>query len=1027
MNEKKPSIASVIAKRNYEKNDIYTYVFDDENLKHYGTKRHSGRYPYGSGEDPYQHERAFLGRLQKLRKSGWKETAENIKKEFGENTTLDDYRNEKMYANYITRLDDVNAVKAMKSDGLSNVEIGKKLNMNESSVRSLLNSEREERMKQAADLAVFLKKQVDEKGMIDVGEGVDLEMGVSKEKMKQALWILEKKEGYNVYSGRVQQVTNKNGMTTQKVLTKPEYQHKDIFDLERVKTINDYTCRQDAEGKDIFTNKMVYPASMDSKRLQINYATEDGKGGALKDGVIELRRGVEDLSLGGAAYSQVRILVDGTHYLKGMAVYSDDLPDGVDVRFNTNKTSDKSMTEVLKPIKKNDPVNPFGSAIAAKGQSVYFDKDGKEHLSLINKRADEGDWSEWKDKLPSQMLSKQKPALAKQQLNLAIQSKKNEYEDIMAIDNPTIRKHFLNKFADECDSAAVHLAAAALPGQRYSVILPSTTLGDHEVFAPNYENGTKLALIRYPHGGTFEIPILTVNNKNKECINMVGKDKSDAVCITKNVADRLSGADFDGDTVMTIPTHNPGSNIRITATKELEGLKGFDPKLEYGTETKYDANGNEHYYRNGMEIQPMRNTQTEMGKISNLITDMTLLGANQDELARAVRHSMVVIDAEKHHLDYKKSEIDNNIAGLKKAYQIKVRPDGEYSVGKGASTIISRAKGQATVEKRRGTPIVNIKGSKYYDPSKPEGTYIYKAAKDLYYPERSKDKKTNIVTLRDLNGKKITYDATNAEERKKYEPIVKKDDKGNILYSTDEKGRVYFTNADGTIKYRTKTRTQKSTNMDEVDDARDLISPARHQMEIIYADFANEMKKMANESRKEAFFTKNSLYSSESKKLYSEEVKSLDAKLKTAKLNASREREAQRRANVEVQKYKKESEKMGINLKESDIKKKSQQAIENSRWEVGSIKRSDRNIFISDREWEAIQKGAIPETKLKDILNNSDVDSLRERATPKSYKNTMTTSKVSIMKNMKANGYSLQEIAKRIGVSPSTVSAILKE
>ena len=56
-----------------------------------------------------------------------------------------------------------------------------------------------------------------------------------------------------------------------------------------------------------------------------------------KDGVIEIRSGVDDLSLGDSHYAQVRILVDGNTYLKGMAVYSDDLPDGVDVMFNTNK------------------------------------------------------------------------------------------------------------------------------------------------------------------------------------------------------------------------------------------------------------------------------------------------------------------------------------------------------------------------------------------------------------------------------------------------------------------------------------------------------------------------------------------------------------------------------------------------------------------------------------------------------------------------------------------------------------------
>ena len=81
----------------------------------------------------------------------------------------------------------------------------------------------------------------------------------------------------------------------------------------------------------------------------VRYADDvgsDGVKGIEKDGVIELRRGVEDLDLNGNRYAQVRILVDGTHYLKGMAVYSDDMPDGVDVVFNTNK---KKGTPALGP------------------------------------------------------------------------------------------------------------------------------------------------------------------------------------------------------------------------------------------------------------------------------------------------------------------------------------------------------------------------------------------------------------------------------------------------------------------------------------------------------------------------------------------------------------------------------------------------------------------------------------------------------------------------------------------------------
>ena len=83
--------------------------------------------------------------------------------------------------------------------------------------------------------------------------------------------------------------------------------------------------------------------------------------------------------------------------------------------------------------------------------------------------------------------------------------------------------------------------------------------------------------------------------------------------------------------------------------------------------------------------------QRKMGEVSNLITDMTLKGASQSEIARAVKHSMVVIDAEKHNLDYKRSERENDIPSLKKKYQ----DHFDVISGKiknGASTLISRSK-----------------------------------------------------------------------------------------------------------------------------------------------------------------------------------------------------------------------------------------------------------------------------------------------------------------------------------------------
>lgn len=91
--------------------------------------------------------------------------------------------------------------------------------------------------------------------------------------------------------------------------------------------------------------------------------------------------------------------------------------------------------------------------------------NGNRKLSLINKRAEEGDWGEWADKLPSQFLSKQNLSLVKRQLGLASADKQAEFDEIMSLTNPTVKKALLKSFSDDCDSAAVHLHAAALPRQ----------------------------------------------------------------------------------------------------------------------------------------------------------------------------------------------------------------------------------------------------------------------------------------------------------------------------------------------------------------------------------------------------------------------------------------------------------------------------------------------------------------------------------------------------------------------------------
>ena len=968
-------------------------ILQSDEIYHYGIARRSGRYPYGSGEDPYQHNTDFLGRIDLLKKDGWTETADNVKKEFG--ISLKEYRYEKAIAREQRRSLDVARAKSLAAENLGPSAIGAKMGIPESSVRSLLNEKSEKNMNAAKATADFLKKHVDEKKMIDVGVGVERELNISRTKLDEAIYRLER-EGYVLHKGGIKQVTNAGNQTNQQVLCVPGTPWKDIYQHDKVKTITEYTSRDDGETFE----KFQYPKSMDSKRLKIRYAEE---GGIDKDGIIEVRRGAEDLSLGESHYAQVRILVDNKKYLKGVAVYSDNMPDGVDVIFNTNKTKDTAKLDVLKDIK-DDPDNPFGSLIKAGGQSTYIDKNGKKQLSLINKRADEGDWSDWADALPSQFLGKQTLSMAKKQLDLAKADKLAEYDAIRELDNPTIKKHLLKEFSDNCDAAAVHLKAAALPGQKYHVIIPVNTLKENEIYAPNYENGTKLALVRYPHGGTFEIPILTVNNKHKQAKQLIGSDSIDAVGITKSVADRLSGADFDGDTVMCIPTHDPRGRVKVTNQKPLADLEGFEPKEMYRE-------------RPGMKYMkdPVTGkdaTQSEMGRISNLITDMTLGGADTKELARAVRHSMVVIDAGKHKLDYKQSELDNDIASLRKKYQIGLDKNGNVKYG-GASTILSRSSGEATVLRRQGTPKINIKGTPDYDPSRPEGALIYKTTDDLYYPIRTKDKTTGHPVLTTTGGTRITYDPADPVQAERYAPVKKKDPKTGAV--------IGYTNKAGDIEYKVKPKTQKSTRMGEVDDARKLMSKSQYPMEKLYADYANSMKALANKARKEMVSTGRLKYNKDAKTKYAEEVKSLDDKLNTALLNSPRERAAQRKANYIVD-TKKASD---PNMKKDDIKKASQQAISTARQEVGSVARKKRNIDITDREWEAIQAGAISDTTLVKILANTDVDKLRERATPRNA-TTLSKAKINKIKAMQNSNYTLNEIAKACGCSPSVVSKYLK-
>ena len=353
---------------------------EDSILEHYGTKRHSGRYPWGSGENPYQRSGDFLSRVEELKKSGMKEKDilqtinDSLPEEYKMGAT--EFRMAQRRAIHERQQLKYDRARALSQDGLGPTEIGREMGLSESTVRSMLKNDKPDKYTRTKEIAETLRKEVDKKGMIDVSEGTNLVLGISEGDLDDAIFVLEAEHGYQRYGVGIRQPTNINQQTNITVLAKPEYDQKYAYQHQNeIQSLGEYHSE---DGGETF-KKLQRPSSMSSDRVCIRYGDE---GGLDKDGVIEIRRGVADLNLGKSHYAQVRIMVDDSHYLKGMAVYSDDIPEGYDVVFNTNKKSGTPKMKVLKPIK-DDPDNPFGASIKANGQSTYIGEDGKEHLSPI--------------------------------------------------------------------------------------------------------------------------------------------------------------------------------------------------------------------------------------------------------------------------------------------------------------------------------------------------------------------------------------------------------------------------------------------------------------------------------------------------------------------------------------------------------------------------------------------------------------------------------------------------------------------
>ena len=959
-------------------------MFDEDWLMHYGMPRRSGRYPWGSGEDPFQHEKFYQSVMMLKKEEGL--TDKEIQEEF--NMTSSEYRslrqvafNEHKAAEARMAREYASMVDENGKRLYSNVEIGKMLGRPDTTIGNYLKEGYTVKTNKTQDLIDNIKSQVDDTHYIDVGVGTNYIFGCSEERLKNAVRILNGSDNYELHYIKVPQVGT-GMMTTMKVLAPPGTPYEEaVKNQQRIVLpsggIESYP--PDANGIKLNKYALNDPVSISSSRCQVVYAEN---GGLEKDGLIELRRGVQDIALGNANYMQVRIAVDGTHYIKGMAVYADDLPDGVDVRFNTNKHEGTPMCgsgkdSVFKALK-DDEDNQFGALIR---QMKYIDSEtGEEKQSAINIVNEEGDWggdenrgvSGWGRKISSQMLSKQNHQLIEKQLDLSYADKAAEYDEIMSVTNPVVKKKLLEAFADECDSSAEHLEASPFPRQSWNVILPVESMAANEVYAPQYKNGETVVLVRFPHGGTFEIPQLKVNNNNKEAESMIGNG-IDAIGINAKVAQKLSGADFDGDTVLLIPCNSSSSNVRIKTSPSLEGLKDFDPKERYA-------------HHEGIKVLDESMKGREMGIITNLINDMTIKGANEDEIAAAVRHSMVVIDSVKHKLDYQQSYEDNHIEELKQKYQ--KRPDGGYG---GAATLLSRAK------------------SAVYVPARKEGDYV----KD---PETGKEVKRYI----DPNTGEKLYKETGELKKKPLTEKVKYIDpetgktKTRKEFVLNEKGRKIYVETKEPV-------TQESTQMAETKDARTLSTGTL--VEELYAGYANKLKGLANEARKSYLATPNLKKDPDAARAYKGEVDALNSKLLIALKNAPRERQAQLLANLEYR----EKLNRNPNMSKEEQKKIKQQLLKGARDKVGAKKAIfGKGLELTEKEWDAVNKGAVSNELCSNIVNNSDLTMLKKLSMPKTNSASLSSAKQAKIKAMSSSGFSLSEIAEVLGVSPSTVSKYIK-
>ncbi len=203
-------------------------INEAEYLSHYGILRRSGRYPWNSGGKQTQSavNKSFLGYINEMRAQGL--TPTQIAKGVGVSTT--ELRAATTIAKNEQKQSNIAMALSLKDKGYSNVAAAERMGVPESTFRSLIAPGAKDRADVLTTTAEMLKGEVDAKRFVDVGSGVETQLGMSKERLAAAVAILEE-QGYSKQPVKIRQVAT--GKDTEfKVLVPPGVTQREAWETD---------------------------------------------------------------------------------------------------------------------------------------------------------------------------------------------------------------------------------------------------------------------------------------------------------------------------------------------------------------------------------------------------------------------------------------------------------------------------------------------------------------------------------------------------------------------------------------------------------------------------------------------------------------------------------------------------------------------------------------------------------------------------------------------------------------------------